>query len=33
VSRLESPTALQMRLFQTLVEISSENISTVILGN
>jgi regulator of protease activity HflC (stomatin/prohibitin superfamily) len=29
--RLESPTALQLRLFQTLNEISSENNSTVIL--
>jgi regulator of protease activity HflC (stomatin/prohibitin superfamily) len=29
--RLESPTALQLRLFQTLTEISSENNSTVIL--
>jgi regulator of protease activity HflC (stomatin/prohibitin superfamily) len=29
--RLESPTALQLRLFQTLTEISSENSSTVIL--
>jgi regulator of protease activity HflC (stomatin/prohibitin superfamily) len=29
--RLESPTALQLRLFQTLGEISSENSSTVIL--
>ena len=29
--RLESPTALQLRLFQTLSEISSENNSTVIL--
>jgi len=29
--RLESPTALQLRLFQTLNEISSENSSTVIL--
>src|SRR3712207_6197421 len=29
--RLESPTALQLRLFQTLGEISSENNSTVIL--
>jgi regulator of protease activity HflC (stomatin/prohibitin superfamily) len=29
--RLESPTALQLRLFQTLAEISSENSSTVIL--
>jgi regulator of protease activity HflC (stomatin/prohibitin superfamily) len=29
--RLESPTALQLRLFQTLAEISSENNSTVIL--
>ncbi|CAN5298899.1 hypothetical protein BH24ACT19_BH24ACT19_13930 [soil metagenome] len=29
--RLESPTALQLRLFQTLEEISSENNSTVIL--
>ena len=29
--RLESPTALQLRLFQTLTEISSENTSTVIL--
>jgi regulator of protease activity HflC (stomatin/prohibitin superfamily) len=29
--RLESPTALQLRLFQTLTEIASENNSTVIL--
>jgi regulator of protease activity HflC (stomatin/prohibitin superfamily) len=29
--RLESPTALQLRLFQTLTDISSENSSTVIL--
>ena len=29
--RLESPTAIQLRLFQTLTEISSENNSTVIL--
>ncbi len=29
--RLESPTALQLRLFQTLTEVSSENSSTVIL--
>jgi regulator of protease activity HflC (stomatin/prohibitin superfamily) len=29
--RLETPTALQLRLFQTLNEISSENSSTVIL--
>ncbi len=29
--RLETPTALQLRLFQTLTEISSENNSTVIL--
>jgi hypothetical protein len=29
--RLESPTALQLRLFQTLAEISSEQSSTVIL--
>jgi regulator of protease activity HflC (stomatin/prohibitin superfamily) len=29
--RLESPTALQLRLFQTLGEVSSENSSTVIL--
>ncbi len=29
--RLESPTALQLRLFQTLNEVSSENSSTVIL--
>ena len=29
--RLESPTALQLRLFQTMTEISSENNSTVIL--
>ncbi|CAA9424787.1 MAG: Putative stomatin/prohibitin-family membrane protease subunit aq_911 [uncultured Rubrobacteraceae bacterium] len=29
--RLESPTALQLRLFQTLGEISSENSSTIIL--
>src|SRR3712207_7859324 len=29
--RLESPTALQLRLFQTLNEISSERNSTVIL--
>src|SRR5215216_2926205 len=29
--RLESPTALQLRLFQTLTDISSENNSTVIL--
>jgi regulator of protease activity HflC (stomatin/prohibitin superfamily) len=29
--RLESPTSLQLRLFQTLNEISSENSSTVIL--
>ena len=29
--RLESPTALQLRLFQTLGEISSENNSTVII--
>jgi regulator of protease activity HflC (stomatin/prohibitin superfamily) len=29
--RLDSPTALQLRLFQTLTEISSENSSTVIL--
>jgi hypothetical protein len=29
--RLESPTALQLRLFQTLTEISSEQSSTVIL--
>jgi regulator of protease activity HflC (stomatin/prohibitin superfamily) len=29
--RLESPTALQLRLFQTLNEISSENSSTIIL--
>src|ERR671927_16430 len=29
--RLESPAALQLRLFQTLTEISSENNSTVIL--
>jgi regulator of protease activity HflC (stomatin/prohibitin superfamily) len=29
--RLKSPTALQLRLFQTLTEISSENSSTVIL--
>jgi regulator of protease activity HflC (stomatin/prohibitin superfamily) len=29
--RLESPTALQLRLFQTLTEISSGNSSTVIL--
>src|SRR5919202_752747 len=29
--RLESPTALQLRLFQTLTEIASENSSTVIL--
>ncbi len=29
--RLESPTALQLRLFQTLSEIASENNSTVIL--
>ena len=29
--RLESPTALQLRLFQTLTEFSSENNSTVIL--
>ena len=29
--RLESPTALQLRLFQTLTEISSERSSTVIL--
>src|SRR3954453_2445373 len=29
--RLESPTALQLRLFQTMTEISSENSSTVIL--
>jgi regulator of protease activity HflC (stomatin/prohibitin superfamily) len=29
--RLESPTALQLRLFQTLAEIASENNSTVIL--
>src|SRR5918993_525641 len=29
--RLESPTALQIRLFQTLGEVSSENSSTVIL--
>ena len=30
--RLESPTALQLRLFQTLGEISSENNSTVIIS-
>jgi regulator of protease activity HflC (stomatin/prohibitin superfamily) len=29
--RLESPTALQLSLFQTLTEISSENNSTIIL--
>jgi hypothetical protein len=29
--RLESPTALQLRLFQTLNEISSENNSTIII--
>jgi regulator of protease activity HflC (stomatin/prohibitin superfamily) len=29
--RLESPTALQLRLFQTLNEVASENSSTVIL--
>jgi regulator of protease activity HflC (stomatin/prohibitin superfamily) len=29
--RLESPTALQLRLFQTLGEISSENNSTIIV--
>ena len=29
--RLESPTALQLRLFQTLTEVASENSSTVIL--
>jgi len=29
--RLESPTALQLRLFQTLTEVASENNSTVIL--
>jgi hypothetical protein len=29
--RLESPTALQLRLFQTLAEVSSEQSSTIIL--
>src|SRR5215210_1106386 len=29
--RLESPTALQLRLFQTLAEVASENNSTIIL--